>query len=314
MNQKSLMRKKTVALAFHDTIPVFAGYIVLGIGFGVMLRVNGYGVIWAFFMSIFMYAGAMQYAAVGILASGASVASTAVATVLINIRHIFYGISLLQKYKGLGIQKLYMIFALTDETYALVSGHDTPEHVSRKMYYFLVSLFDHCYWILGCCLGAILGSVLKINFEGIDFALTALFVSILIDQWLSTKNHVPVLIGMISTAVCLAVFGSENFLIPSMIVIVLILTLTKKKIKMTPEMEEEQKKRDEEFRAKVEERVQRVMELDEDADHLKAEAAFEKDAYVSKTEAASEKERNIEKKTDSIKEAMVEMGKEEFDV
>lgn len=270
MNEKSSMMKKTAALAFHDTIPVFAGYIVLGIGFGVMLRVNGYGVIWAFFMSIFMYAGAMQYAAVGILASGASVASTAVATVLINIRHIFYGMSLLQKYKGLGIQKLYMIFALTDETYALVSGKDTPETVSRKSYYFLVSLFDHCYWILGCCLGAILGSLLKINFEGIDFALTALFVSILIDQWLSTKNHLPVLIGMVSTAICLGIFGSENFLIPSMIVIVIILTLTRKKTKVTPEMEAEQKKKDEEFRQKVEERIQRVVELDDKEDIKKA--------------------------------------------
>ncbi len=266
MSEKSSMIKKTIAMAFHDTAAVFAGYIVLGIGFGVMLRVNGFGVIWAFFMGVFMYAGAMQYAAVGLLASGASVASTAIATVLINIRHIFYGISLLQKYKGLGIQKLYMIFALTDETYALVSGKNTPETVSRKQYYFLVSLFDHCYWILGCCLGAIIGGMLKINFEGIDFALTALFVTILIDQWLSTKNHLPVFVGMISTAVCLAVFGSEKFLIPSMIVIVAILTLTKKKTKFTPEMAAEQKKKDEEFRQKVEERVQRVMEMEEEKD------------------------------------------------
>ena len=267
MNDKVTMRKKTMGLAFHDTIPVFAGYIVLGIGFGVMLRVNGFSVVWAFFMSIFMYAGAMQYAAVGILASSASVVSTAVATVLINIRHIFYGISLLHKYKGLGIAKLYMIFALTDETYALVSTKQMPEGASRKLYYFLVSLFDHCYWILGCCLGAILGSVLRINFEGIDFALTALFVTILVDQWLSTKNHLPVLIGMISTAICLAIFGSEKFLIPSMIVIVLILTLTKNKTKMTPEMMEEQKKKDEAYRQKIEEKVQAVMTLDKEASH-----------------------------------------------
>lgn len=264
MNERATMRKKTMGLAFHDTIPVFAGYIVLGIGFGVMLRVNGFGVIWAFFMSIFMYAGAMQYAAVGILASSASIATTAITTVLVNIRHIFYGISLLHKYKGLGVAKLYMIFALTDETYALVSTKQMPEGASRKLYYFLVSLFDHCYWISGCCIGAILGSVLKINFEGIDFALTALFVTILIDQWLSTKNHLPVLIGMISTAVCLAIFGSEKFLIPSMIVIVLILTLTKSKTKMTPEMVEEQKKKDEEYRQKIEEKVKTVMELDKE--------------------------------------------------
>lgn len=264
MSDKALRRKKTVGLAFHDTIPVFAGYIVLGIGFGVMLRVNGFGVIWAFFMSIFMYAGAMQYAAVGILASSASVVSTAVTTILVNIRHVFYGISLLHKYKGLGPAKLYMIFALTDETYALVSTKQMPEGASRKLYYFLVSLFDHCYWIMGCCLGAILGSVLNINFEGIDFALTALFVTILIDQWLSTKNHLPVFVGMISTAICLAIFGSEKFLIPSMIVIVVILTLTKSKTKMTPEMVEEQKKQEEEYRQKIEEKVQAVMALDEE--------------------------------------------------
>lgn len=278
MNETAIMRKKTIGLAFHDTIPVFAGYIVLGIGFGVMLRVNGFGVIWAFFMSIFMYAGAMQYAAVGILASGASVATTAITTVLVNIRHIFYGISLLQKYKGLGIAKLYMIFALTDETYALVSTKRMPEGASRKMYYFLVSLFDHCYWILGCCLGAIIGSVLKINFEGIDFALTALFVTILIDQWLSTKNHLPVFVGMISTAVCLAIFGSEKFLIPSMIVIVVILTLTKSKTKMTPEMVEEQKKQDEAYRQKIEERVQRVVDLDTEEIEAVMKSMNEKEA------------------------------------
>lgn len=278
MNEKAMMRKRAAGLAFHDTIPVFAGYIVLGIGFGVMLRVNGFGVIWAFFMSIFMYAGAMQYAAVGILASSASVFSTAVTTVLVNIRHIFYGISLLQKYKGLGVAKLYMIFALTDETYALVSTKKMPEGVSRKAYYFFVSLFDHCYWILGCCLGAILGSVLKINFEGIDFALTALFVTILVDQWLSTKNHLPVLIGMASTAVCLAIFGSEKFLIPSMIVIVLILTLTKKKTKMTPEMEEEQRKKDEEYRRNIEEKVQAIVDLDKDEAKVVLEKAVQKEA------------------------------------
>lgn len=209
--------------AFFATIPVFAGYIVMGIGFGVMLTSKGYGVPWATVMAITMYAGSMQYAAVELLANGVSVATAAITTLLINARHLFYGISLIDRYRGAGLKKLYMMFALTDETYSLVCSEDPSEPKSHR-YHFLLSLFNQLYWITGCTLGAVIGTTLDFNTEGIDFALTALFITIFVEQWLSTKRHLPAVIGLVSSVLSLALFGSEDFLIPAMILIAVALT------------------------------------------------------------------------------------------
>lgn len=211
--------KKVVKPAFISTVPVFAGYIVLGFGFGIIMKAHDYGVLLTFLMSLLIYAGSMQYAAVGLLSSGASFFTAGITTLMINARHIFYGISMVDKYKGAGLKKAYMIFALTDETYSLVCV-DNPKisEENRIDYCFLVSLFNHCYWIAGSVLGAVVGSILKFNSEGIDFVLTALFLTIFIEQWLSTKKHLPALIGVGASALCLAVFGSEDFLIPSILI------------------------------------------------------------------------------------------------
>lgn len=216
---------KAARLAFVSTIPIFAGYIMLGIGFGILLSEKGYGPVWALFMSIFMFAGSMQYVGVDLLASGASLISAAIMTVLVNARHLFYGISMIEKYKGAGAKKFYMIFGLTDETYSLLCEAKVPDDVDRHTYSFFVTLFDHFYWITGCVLGAVMGTVLPFEFKGVEFVLTALFVSIFTEQWLSNKDHVPALVGAVSTALCLLVFGSENFLIPSMITIIVALSL-----------------------------------------------------------------------------------------
>lgn len=216
---------KAARLAFVSTIPIFAGYIMLGIGFGILLSEQGFGPIWALFMSIFMFAGSMQYVGVDLIASGASLISAAIMTVLVNARHLFYGISMIEKYKGAGAKKFYMIFGLTDETYSLLCEAKVPDDVNRHTYSFFVTLFDHFYWITGCVLGAVMGTVLPFEFKGVEFVLTALFVSIFTEQWLSTKDHVPALTGAFSTAVCLLIFGSENFLIPSMITIIIALSL-----------------------------------------------------------------------------------------
>ena len=218
---------KAVKMAFVSTIPIFAGYIMLGIGFGILLSEKGYGPIWALFMSIFMFAGSMQYVGVDLLASGASLISSAVMTVLVNARHLFYGISMIDKYRGAGAKKFYMIFGLTDETYSLLCEAKVPDDVDRHTYSFFVTLFDHFYWITGCVLGAVIGTVVPFEFKGVEFVLTALFVSIFTEQWLSTKDHVPALIGAVSTAVCLVIFGSENFLIPSMLAIIASLSVLK---------------------------------------------------------------------------------------
>ena len=220
--------KQTIKQAILDTIPVLTGYLVLGFGFGIVLKSSGYGILVAFAMSLFIYAGAMQFVAVGLLAGGASLITTALTTFMVNARHLFYGISMLDRYKGTGKRKPYLIFTLTDETYSLVSADRVPEGISKHGYCFLVSLFDHIYWVTGTILGSLAGSLLPINYEGIEFVLTALFVTIFVEQWLSTKNHAPAIIGVASTLICLLIFGSEIFLIPSMVIIALSLTLMRK--------------------------------------------------------------------------------------
>ena len=222
------MKKQAIRSAFLDTVPVMTGYLFLGFGFGIVLHQIGYGVLWAGAMSLFIYAGSMQYMAVSLLTSGVGLLTTALTTFVVNARHLFYGISMIDAYKGAGKKKPYLIFALTDETYSLVSADRVPEGISKHGYCFLVSLFDHIYWVSGTVLGSLAGSLLPINYEGIEFVLTALFVTIFVEQWLSTKNHAPAIIGVASTLICLLVFGKEVFLIPSMVIIALSLTLMRK--------------------------------------------------------------------------------------
>lgn len=221
--------KMIVKKAFGDTIPVLTGYLVLGFGFGIILKSNGYGIIHAFMMSFTIYAGSMQYVAINLITGGASLITIALTTLMVNARHLFYGVSMIDKYKDTGKRKPYLIFALTDETYSLVCAGDIPgvpvEH--RKDYYLLVSLFNHMYWITGSVIGAAIGSVVKFNSEGIDFALTALFLTVFLEQWLTTKRHSPAIIGVVASAVCLIIFGSEHFLIPAMLVIALLLCMYK---------------------------------------------------------------------------------------
>lgn len=223
------MTKKALKRAFLDTVPVLTGYLFLGMGFGILLiEQTGKGVLWALFMAVCMLAGSGQYLAVSLMAGGASVLSAALATFLVNARHIFYGVSLVDAYKGSGRKKFYMIFGLTDETYSLVTQNQPPEGMTRHQYCFVVTMLDHIYWVIGCVLGNVAGAVLPISFEGVEFVLTALFVTMFVEQWLSNKNHLPAIIGVLSTGVCLAIFGSEIFLIPSMALIAVLLVVSRK--------------------------------------------------------------------------------------
>lgn len=220
--------KKEVKRAFLDTVPVLSGYIVLGMGFGILMYSKGYGVLWSFAMSLFIYAGSMQFFAVDLLTSGATLIATAVATLMVNARHIFYGISMVDKYKGTGKKKPYLIFALTDETYSLVcTSHADKSDSERKRYYFLVSVFNHFYWVLGSVIGALLGEIIPFSTEGIEFALTALFVTVFVEQWKSTKDHAPALIGVLASVICLVLFGAADFLIPAMVLITVALSVLK---------------------------------------------------------------------------------------
>ena len=223
------MNRKALKAVFLDTVPVLTGYLFMGMGFGVLLaEQTGHGILWSLAMAITVFAGSAQYLAVGLLAEHASILSVAVATFLLNARHIFYGISLIDTYKGTGWKKPYLIFSLTDETYSLVTQNRTPDGLSRHRYCFLVSLLNHSYWIIGCGLGSLLQSAVHINFQGVEFVLTALFVTMFVDQLLTHKNHVPAVIGVAATALCLVVFGKDVFLIPSMLLIAVLLVTTKK--------------------------------------------------------------------------------------
>lgn len=223
------MKNKTFLLAFRASLPVMAGYLVLGMGFGVLLFQKGYHVFWAFLMSLTIYAGSMQYAALDLISSGAGLITTALMTLMINARHFFYGISMLDRYQGAGWRKPYLIFSLTDETYSLVCAQIPPE-VDSKRYCFYISVLDQAYWIIGSVLGGLLGPLLPFDTTGMEFAMTALFVVIFIEQWQAAENHIPALLGLGISLGCLILLGPTAFVIPSMILITLSLTVLRRRL------------------------------------------------------------------------------------
>ena len=234
------MDRKALSAAFPVTVPVLMGYLAIGMAFGFMLQAVGYNFIWAFFMSLTIYAGSGQYLGVTLLATAASLGTVALMTLLINFRHLVYGLSMLEKFRGMGWRKFYMIFSLTDETYALLSSAQAPVGVDPRNFYFAIALLDQSYWIIGSVIGAVAGAVLPISTEGIDFAMTALFVVIAVDQWKAYRKHLPALLGGAVTILFLIIlgqfFGQQQMLIVSLGVIVLLLLLFRDKLE---EKEEE---------------------------------------------------------------------------
>lgn len=222
--------KKTVLLALRDSLPIMAGYIVLGIGFGILLQSKGFAWYWAFIMSACVFAGSMQYLAVDLLASGASMLVFAIMTLVVNARHLFYGIAMLVKYRDVGKAKPFLMFWLTDETFSIVCSAEPPKDVNRTSYYFFVSMFDYLYWVIGSTIGALFATFISFNSAGVEFSMTALFVITLLNQWEKSENHLPAITGLAVTLVCLIIFGSENFLIPAMALITLLLLLERRVI------------------------------------------------------------------------------------
>jgi 4-azaleucine resistance transporter AzlC len=216
--------------AFPHTLPVFTGYLVLGTAFGILMNSKGYSSIWVVLVSLFIYAGSMQFVAISLISSGFHPFYACLMTLMVNARHLFYGISMLSKFKGMGKKKPYLIFGLTDETFSILCSTEPPEEVDKGWFMLFVTLLDHIYWVMGSLIGSILGNFITFNTKGLDFVLTALFVVIFINQWKSSKNHVPVLIGIVSSILCRLVFGAANFIIPSMLLIILLVTLLQKKI------------------------------------------------------------------------------------
>lgn len=228
---------KNLKFAFYKSLPVLFGYLFLGIAFGLLLQNSGLGWGWALFISLVVYAGSMQFVMVSFFAEPVSLLTVFLTTLFINSRHVFYGISFIDKFRRMGKNCLYMIFSLSDETYSLLCS--LPQDLKNKVLAkedesqvsFFISLLDHSYWIVGSVIGAAAGSLIRFNTQGIDFAMTALFVVIFVEQWLSSKNHIPAFVGGVCGVLCLVLFGADNFLLPALLLTVTFLLLFKKQIK-----------------------------------------------------------------------------------
>ncbi len=229
------MKERIEALkaAFPHTIPVFTGYIFIGIAYGILMSSKGYGAIWSMLMSLIVYAGSAQYMAITFLTSAFNPIYALLMTLMLNARHLFYGISLLDKFKNAGKLKPYLIYGLSDETFSVVCSAEPPEGVDPNWFMFSITFLHRMYWAFGSGLGGIIGSMITFNTKGLDFVLTALFVVIFISQWKSQKNHKPAIIGVLSSIVCLMIFKDKNFIIPSMIVILIMLKIMQKGYEQT---------------------------------------------------------------------------------
>lgn len=219
---------KAFRAAFPHTIPVLTGYLFIGMAFGVMIQEKGYNFLWAMLMSLLCYAGSGQYLAVDFFAPGGSLIQVIFMEFMVNIRHIFYGLSFLEKFAQMGRKRLYMIFSLTDETYSLFFATKAPPDVEEEKFLLAISFLDHSYWIVGSGIGALLGNLLPIDAKGIDFAMTALFVVIMVEQWMERKNRPSVILGLLCGLLCLLVFGADNFILPAMLCMMAILLFGKR--------------------------------------------------------------------------------------
>ncbi len=223
---------KTWKQAWLASLPVMVGYIFVGIAFGLLMYSEGFSWVWAMATSVIVYAGSMQFVLVAFLSSGASLLTVALTTLTVNSRHLFYGISFIQRFKNMGIWKPYMIYSLTDETYSLLCLAQSRGEENPK-YYLFVSVYNQLSWILGSILGALIGTFIPFNSTGIDFAMTALFVVIFIEQVIQSKSKLPGIIGLTSGVLCLIIFGSDAFIMPALILAVAALMGFKRRIEVT---------------------------------------------------------------------------------
>lgn len=209
--------------AFPATIPVLTGYLCIGMAYGLLMANAGYGVFWALLLSLLCYAGSMEFVAVSLLTAGFDPVQALLMALMINARHAFYGLSILEKYRGTGWARPFLIFSLTDETFSLVSTLEPLDGVTRRDFYFWISLLDYLYWQMGSVLGALIGGLLPFDTTGLDFALTALFIVLFLEQWRKRENRPAALIGLGCTAVSLAVVGADRLVIPAMVLILAVL-------------------------------------------------------------------------------------------
>lgn len=224
-----MMNKEVLKYSLIQTLPVMFGYLFMGMAFGILLAEAGFNFLWSFLISASIYSGSMQFVLIGFLGGGIGLISIVLMTLSVQSRHMFYGLSFIEKFKAMGKKGWYMIFALTDETYSLLCGMDIPTELDEKKVFLTVAILNQSYWVIGCSLGGLIGGLIWFDTTGIDFAMTALFVVIFVEQWLAYSSHLPAIIGFLSGVICLLIFGAGNFLLPALLITVSLLLVFDKK-------------------------------------------------------------------------------------
>lgn len=221
---------KAFKAAFPHTLPILAGFLFLGMTYGIYMRVSGFSFLYPMFMSLAIYAGSVEFVTVDLLLGAYHPLAAFIMAFMINARHLFYGISMLDKYKGVGLKKIYLIFGLCDETFSVNYTADIPDGVNKGLFMVFVTLLNQIYWVSGATLGGLFGSFIRFDTEGLDFVMTAMFTVIFLEQWLKEKNHTSAMAGIFLSLVCLVLFGAQSFLIPAMLSILVFLTLMQKRL------------------------------------------------------------------------------------
>ena len=224
------MKTKAFKAALPYTIPIFAGFWFLALAYGILMNVNGFSFVYPMLMSLLIFGGSLEFIVVTMLMSPFAPVAALTITLLVQARHLFYGITMLDRFKGMGWKKPYLIFGMCDETFSINYTADIPEDVDRGWFMFFVTLLNHFYWVSGATVGGLVGSLLKFNTEGLDFVMTAMFVTIFMNQWMKEKEKYTGLIGIGATLVCLIIFGADSFMVPAMFTILLLLTVFRKPI------------------------------------------------------------------------------------
>ena len=229
MSKKNNLKAALFA-AFPYTLPILAGFLFLGMSYGILMNVKGFSFIYPCIMALTIFGGSLEFVAVTMLLGSFAPLQTLLMTLVIQARHLFYGISMLEKYKGTGLKKIYLIFGMCDESFSINYSAEIPKDVDKGQFMFFVTLLNHFYWVLGATLGGIFGSFISFDIKGLEFVMTALFVVIFLEQWLKEKKHSTALIGVLTSAICLIIFGADSFLIPTLLCILCLLTVFRKPI------------------------------------------------------------------------------------
>lgn len=227
---KSSIRRRAFSAAFPHTIPILAGFLFLGISYGLYATAAGFAFWYPILMAVVIFGGSLEFVAVEMLLGIFAPMQTLIMALMIQARHLFYGISMLEKYKGTGWKKVYLIYGMCDESFSINCSADIPEDVDKGWFMFFVTLLNQLYWVAGTAVGAVLGSLITFDLDGLEFVMTAMFVVIFLDQWLKEKKHYTGVIGVASAAVCLLIFGADSFMIPTMLCILVLLTVFRKPI------------------------------------------------------------------------------------